>query len=213
MPVQKLTAIRLALLCLFPSIVAAAATSDGPQTITALASVKTAGGASASAPLTVVVRQFTTDAERDELKAALKKGGTASARALLEKRSDLGTVQLGARQAAIKFAYARTTGDGQLITVVTAEPLVFIGAGVPGAKPAEGYDLGLVMLQVAQSGPGRGELVPATKIKIDEQDAIVTDDYSADVVRLSNVVRKPGGRSGDRRVRAGGRPVCCSARR
>jgi hypothetical protein len=192
MSVQKM-AMRVALLCLFPLIVGAAATSDGPQTITALASVKTAGGTSATAPLTVVVRQFTTDAERDELKAALKKGGTPSARALLEKRGDIGTVQLGGRKAAIKFAYAHTTGEGELITVVTAEPLVFIGAGVPGAKRAEGYDLGLVMLQVAQSGPGSGELVPATKIKIDEQDAIVTDDYSADVVKLSNVMRKAGG--------------------
>jgi len=184
---KKFIAIAVGVLCAIPLV---AASADRVQTFTATATVKTAAGGSATAPLTVVVRQFTTDAERDELMAALKQGGTASARALLAKRSDLGTVQVGGRQTAIKHAYARTTGDGQMVTVVTAEPLVFLGAGIPEAKPTAGYDLGLVMLEVASSGPGRGELVPATKVRMNEQGAIVTDDYSGEVVHLSNVVRK-----------------------
>jgi hypothetical protein len=190
MCLHTFTAIRVGVLCLIP--LAGIAAGDDSQTITALATVKTAGGASTSAPLTVVVRQLTTDAERDELIAALKQGGTASARALLAKRPDLGTVRLGARQTAIKYAYARQTGGGELVTVVTVEPIVFLGAGLPDAKPVSGYDLGLVMLEVAASGPGRGELVPATKVRTNDDGAIVTEDYSAEVVQLSNVVRKPG---------------------
>ena len=61
MRVYRLTAIRVGVLCLIPLTVDGAGTLDGPQTVTALASVKTAGGASVSAPLTVVVRRFTTD--------------------------------------------------------------------------------------------------------------------------------------------------------
>lgn len=190
MRVHTLSAIGLALLSTIPFTVGAAGAPDEAHTITATATVKTASGASASAPVTVTVRQFTTDAQRSELMAALKKGGTASARAVLVKRRDIGTVQLGARMTPIKFAYARPTGDGRLITVVTAEPLVFLGAGLPGAKPTAGYDLGLVMLQMAASGPGSGELVPATKIRLNEQDAIVTEDYSGEVVHLTNVVGK-----------------------
>jgi len=190
MRVYTLSAVGIALLCTIPFTVGAASAPDEAQTITALATVKTAGGASTSAPLTVTVRQFTTDAERSELMAVLKKGGTTAARAELVKRRDIGTVQLGARMTPIKFAYPRSTGDGRLITVVTAEPLVFLGAGLPGAKPTSGYELGLVMLQVAASGPGSGELVPATKIRLNEQDAIVTEDYSGEVVRLTNVVAK-----------------------
>jgi hypothetical protein len=186
----KFTAIGLGLLCVIPLALGAASPADTAQTFTAVATVKTAAGASATAPLTVVVRQFASDAQRDELMAALKKGGTASARDLLAKRGDIGTVQLGSRQTAIKHAYARSTGHGQLVTVVTAEPLVFLGAGMPQSKPTTGYDLGLVMLEVAASGPGRGELVPATKVRVDEQGAIVTEDYSGEVVQLSNVVKK-----------------------
>jgi hypothetical protein len=167
-----------------------AAGADQVQTITASAAVKSAGGVGATAPLTVTVRKLTTDAERDELMAALKAGGTPSARALLVTRGDVGTVQLGGRQTAIKYAYARDTGSGQLMTVVTAEPIVFLGGGLPDAKSKAGYDLGLVLLEYAGSAPGHGELVPATKIRVDGQGAIVTEDYSADVVKLTNVVRK-----------------------
>jgi hypothetical protein len=186
---NRVAAICVGVLCVNPAM-GRAVVADDAQTITASATVKTAGGASASAPLTVTVRRLATDAERDELMAALKQGGTASARALLAKRGDLGTLQLGAQQTPIKYAYARSMGDGQLMTVVTAEPIVFMGAGVPDAKPKTGYDLGLVMLEVGASRPGRGELVPATKVRLNDQGAIVTEDYSAEVVQLTNVVRK-----------------------
>jgi len=80
-----------------------------------------------------------------------------------------------------------------LITVVTAEPILLVGAGAPGAKPAAGFDLGLVILEVAGSGAGHGELVPATKIRLDQKDAIVTEDYHDVIVRLTNVAARPGG--------------------
>ena len=91
---EKFIAIGVGVLCAIPLVAAAA---DRAQTFTATATVKTAAGGTATTPLTVVVRQFTTDAERDELMAALKQGGTASARALLAKRGGLGTVQVGGR--------------------------------------------------------------------------------------------------------------------
>jgi hypothetical protein len=168
-----------------------AAPAQASETITAVAAVKAEGGVSASAPLTVVVERFATDAERAELMTAAKKGGTAAVREWLAKRGDAGTLQLGPRRTAIKFAYARASGAGRLITALTAEPIVFLGAGVPGAKAREGYELGVVILEVGASGPGRGELVPAAKIRIDQNDTVFTDDYSAaDVVPLSQVVSK-----------------------
>lgn len=38
--------------------------------------------------------------------------------------------------------------------------------------------------------PGHGELVPVAKVRLDEQGAIVIEDYSADLVPLSNLVGK-----------------------
>jgi hypothetical protein len=77
-----------------------------------------------------------------------------------------------------------------LITVVTAVPIVFIGGGLPDAKAKEGFDFGLVILDTAASGGGKGELVPATKISVNADGAVVTQDYSGEVVTLSNVTRK-----------------------
>jgi hypothetical protein len=46
------------------------------------------------------------------------------------------------------------------------------------------------MLEVANAGPGKGELLPATKVRVNEQGAIVTDGYSTETVQLSNVAGK-----------------------
>ena len=161
------------------------------ETFTAVASTKSAAGVSANAPLTVVVERFATDAEREALVSAVKTGSTQAARAWLQKRKDVGTLQIGARRVPIKYAHGRSTSAGRLITIATAEPIVFVGAGVPGAKGTAGYELGLVLLDVAASGPGRGEISPAAKVRVDQQGAIVTEDFNAaDVVHLSNVVKK-----------------------
>ena len=166
------------------------ARAEASETITATAHVAGGSGAQASAPVRVVVDRLSTDAERDELMAALKKGGTAGVRALLSARDQIGSLHVGATQTPIKYVYARPMGDGRLITVMTATPIAFLGAGLPASKPTAGFELGLVLLEVAASRPGSGELVPAAKVRVNDQGGIVTEDYSADVVKLSNVVGK-----------------------
>jgi hypothetical protein len=190
MSLQLFKVVRVYMVSLLAlSTVTASARAQAPETFTATASVKSATGESGSAPITVVVERFASDAEREALIAAVKKGGTA-ARDLLVKRADLGTLQLGTRRIGIKYAYARETAAGRLITAVTAEPIRFIAAGPPETKPRAGYDLGLVLLELNPSGPGHGELAPAAKVRVDDQNAIVTEDYGAEVVRLSNVIKK-----------------------
>ena len=161
------------------------------ETFTATASMKTAGGTQVSAPVTVTVNSYTTGAERDALLAAVKKGGTAAAREWMKGRPSAGTIQVGGRSVDIKYAYRTPMGAGSLITVGAGEPLVLVGAGMPGAKPATGYDLALLLLQLPGSGPGTGELSPATKVRIDDKGAIVTEDFnSAELVRLTGVTKK-----------------------
>lgn len=183
---------QLTVLCALGLAVAgvAAQARQAAETFAAEARVKSAGGVSATAPVTVTLSGYSSDADRAALMAALKKGGTAEARLWLQKQNGVGTVQVGTRQTPVKYAFARSTGGGRLITVVTAEPIAFIGAGVPDAKTKTGYDLGLVMLDTTASGPGRGELVPATKIRLNADGAIATEDYSGEVVVLSNVMKR-----------------------
>jgi hypothetical protein len=182
--------IRTSLFCLVALTCSAASARAQSETFTGAASVKAAGGASASAPVTITVDRFATDADQAALVAAAKSGGTA-ARDWLAKRGDAGTLQVGARKTPIKYAYVRKTGGGRLITVATAEPIVFVGAGLPDAKSPAGFDLGFVLLDLPASGPGQGELSPAAKVSVNPQGAIVTEDFNkAGVVHLSNVVKK-----------------------
>jgi len=159
------------------------------DTFTADASVKRANGSQSSAKLTATVQSFATDAEREALVAAVRKGGTA-AKDLLATRKDAGTIEVGTMKTPIKYAYSRGVGSGQLITVVTAQPIHFVGGDAPDAKPKAGYDFGLVLIELDGSKAGTGEVAPAAKIRVDEKGAIVTEDYGSDVVRLSNVVRR-----------------------
>ena len=159
---------------------------EASERFTATATVKGASGAATTAPLTIVVDKFVTEAERASLLKALKEGGT-SGRELLARRPAVGTLQIGTRSTPIKYAYSVSTGDRRLITVVTGSPIVL--DGLPAPRP--GFDLGLVLLDLPSSGAGTGDLVAATKIHVEQDNTIATDDASPDVVKLSNVtVRK-----------------------
>ena len=176
-------AAAVAIVCLWTAAPRAAV-----ETINATAYVKTAGGVEATAPVTVTIDRLSTDAERDAAVAAVKQGGTRGVRDLLLTARPLGAVRVGATTTVIKYAYARPMGDRRLVTVITGSPIAFIGSSLPGAPPREGFDLGILLIDVGPARPGEGEMVPAAKIRVDDKGAIVTDDYGADVVRLRDIV-------------------------
>src|SRR5262245_25990060 len=177
------TAIRVGVRCVILLSCGVSLAHAQADTFTAATAITTGG---ASAPLTVVVQRYTSDRERKNLVEALKKGGTAAAHALLVKGRDIGSVQIGERQTAIKYVYSRKTLTGRQVTAVTAVPIAVVGAGTPAA----GFDLGLILLDLDASGPGHGDLLPATKIRINEEGAFATADYTGVVLRLANVVAK-----------------------
>jgi hypothetical protein len=159
------------------------------ETFTATASVKR-GAASATAPVTVTITRYGTDAERDAVMSAIRKQGSDGARTVLSGMSDAGFIELGGQRSAIKFAGQRVTGSGRLVTVVTAEPIVYLGAGLPGAQGRTGFDVAVAMLDLTEAGTGTGELAPAAKVGVDEHGAVLIDDYGATVLWLNDLVRK-----------------------
>jgi hypothetical protein len=161
---------------------------EASERFTATAAVNAASGG-ATIPLTIVIDKFSTDAERESLIKALKEGST-SARDLLARRSVVGSLQVGTRSTPIKYAYAVSADNRRLITVVTGSPIMLDGASraTPATEP--GFDLGLVLLDVPSSGSGTGDLVPATKIRVEQDNSIVTEHASPDLIRLSNVIAR-----------------------
>jgi hypothetical protein len=165
------------------------ASTQGGETFAATASVKGPAGAVTS-PVTITIVRFTTDAERNTVAEALKRGGTTALRETLAKMPDIGTLDVGQRKKPLKYAYQRTAGSGRIITLITDTPIAYLSAGTAELKPKAGYDLGLVLLDLSNPGKGTGELAPAARVKLNEAGAVVTEDYGAEVVRLSDVQRR-----------------------
>jgi hypothetical protein len=165
---------------------AAAAAQAGGETYKATASVKSPTAA-ASTPVTIRIQRFVTDAERTAIIKAVQSNDPAATRKALEAVADIGYIEVGSRRTPIKYAYARTTGSGRMITVVTAKPVAYLGSGVPGAKPKGEYELALALLILDAQGAGDGEFSPAVTVKMDDQGAIVTTDYQHEVVRLTGI--------------------------
>ena len=157
------------------------------EVFTAAASAKNASGVSASAPVTITIDRKMSQSEADALIAAFKTGGAAALRKGLAGVKPTGTIQIGAgKPTPTRFTMERATGEGRLLTILTDQPLLFVGAGVPGAKAKEGYDFGVIDIEVDAKGTGSGTIAPAAKIKV-PQGAFVVEDYSGETIRLTAV--------------------------
>jgi hypothetical protein len=125
--------------------------------------------------------------ESDRFTAAFKSGGPAGLRKALAGVPATGTVQLGSGAATpTRLTLERTTDKGRLLTIVTDQPLLFLGAGIPGAKAKEGYDFAILDIEMDAKGNGTGTLAPAAKVTV-KQEVFVVEDYGSELVRLTAV--------------------------
>ena len=167
------------------------AAQTGAETFSATAAVKTTGaGATATAPVRIVLDRKMPPAEAEKYAAAFRAGGAAALRKALGGVAPVGTVTLGStKPAPIRIAFERPSAPGRLITIVTDTPLLFVGASLPGAKAKEGYEFGVIDLLVDDKGNGTGTISPAAKVGLNPQGAFVVTDYSLELVKLTGVAR------------------------
>jgi hypothetical protein len=157
------------------------------ETFTGTASVETAGRAAAHAPVVLIVERQLSQSEADRLAAAFKKEGADGLRQALVGLAPTGSVQLGGgKPVPTRITIERPTDKGRLLTIVTDQPILFVGAGFPDAKPKEGYDFAVIDIEVDASGSGSGTLAPAASITWNET-AFVVRDYGSELVRLTSV--------------------------
>jgi hypothetical protein len=182
-------AIHTCMFVLLALTVAASPARAQEETFTATAALKGSAGATVSTPVTVSIRQYTSAGDREEMLKALKKG-QSEARAYLSKGKDLGSIQIGARQTPIKYAYAYMTPTGRLISIAAIVPIALPDTGTPQAQTRAGFDVGVIFLDLPASGAASGQLIPNASVRVDADGAIVAEDASGDVVRLTNVGKK-----------------------
>jgi hypothetical protein len=173
-------------------ITASVALAQGkPEVYSATATMKTAAGASVTAPVIVTIDRWTTDGEREKVVSALKAGGTAGFQKQVATLPAAGVLQVGQLKAPIHFARTLPTGGGKVVTVATSQPVFYVGAGAPDAKAKAGYDVAVVILPVDAAGKGEaGDFAPAAKVKFDDKGGLTIEDYGAEAVRLLGISRK-----------------------
>jgi hypothetical protein len=186
--VTRLLAAFIVALGVAAGVAVVSAQKPAGESFTATASVKR-GGASLTAPVRITITRMTTGSEREGVVAALKAGGTSALRTKLESMPDVGMLRLADRVTPIKFASERQTADGRLITVATATPIVYLGAGLPAAKTTKGFEVAIAIFEVKPGGSSVGDLSPAAQVALDESGAVVIDDYGSSVVWLTNIAK------------------------
>jgi hypothetical protein len=187
MTVRGIVATGLVALCLAVSAASIASAQAAAETFSATAAVKTAAGASANAPVTVVVSRKMSQAEADKLTAAFTSGGAAALRKALTGVPETGSIQLGSgAPTPTRLTIERPTDKGRLLTIVADRPILALGAGLPGAKPKEGYDFAILDLIIDPKGGGSGTFAPAAKVTV-KQGVFVVEDYASEMVKLTDV--------------------------
>ena len=173
--------------CAILLAVAAAASGQAAEGFTATATVKGAGNATASVPVTITVDRKMSQAEADSMVAAFKAGGASGLRKALAGVKPTGSVTLGGgKPTPTRITIERPTDKGRLLTIVTDQPILHLGAGLPDAKPKEGYDFAVIDLEVDGSGSGQGTFAPAARVTL-KGTAFVVEDYSTELVKLTGI--------------------------
>jgi hypothetical protein len=69
--------------------------------------------------------------------------------------------------------------------LVTDRPIFFVGGGAPDAKAKDGYELGVIELEVDAQGNGRGTMAAAARVKPGPDGGVILDDYATAPIRLT----------------------------
>jgi len=165
-----------------------ARTTGAPETFNARATVAAAEGRG-DAYITIKVTQYTPEKELQALEKALQDGGSAAFVTALRRAKVVGTFEVGNKSVPIRWARQKVSPSGRIISIVTDAPVYFVGAGVPGAKSKEGFDVAVVQLDMDSSGLGTGKMAAAARVKPGGQTGVEIDAYEAEPVTLRSVMR------------------------
>lgn len=165
----------------------AAAAAQAADTFTATAVVGSEQDARTVA-VTFVIDRYLTPNEHDAVVAALERG-TPALHEWLAALPDCGRLIVGDRHVPLKYVYKRPRNAGRIV-LMTNEPLAFLDPGADTNRSRSGYEFALVMLDFSLPGFGSGEINPAARIGISDTGQIVTQEYGAAVVRLSDVRKR-----------------------
>lgn len=187
---RNLTAVTLLATVVAAPPLLAGMQQKAPETFTANLHVTGGSGGAGAATIVIDIKRYSADAERTAVETALKTGGFAGFVAALRKAPVVGTVSHGEKSWPIRWAREQAGPKGRAITLVTDQPIFFVGGGAADAKPRAGYEVALIQLQVDSIGLGDGTMAAAARVRPGGESGVQVDDYADKPIKLVTVVRK-----------------------
>lgn len=141
-----------------------------------------------TAVVEIAIDRWSTDAEHDELLAALKDKGQDGLLKALQENPSVGTIHTPDTLAwDLHYARQQPTADGgQRIFLATDRPISFWEAA--NLRRSIHYPFTLIEIHLDKNGQGEGKLSVATKITISKDGKeIELEDYSTQPVLLQSV--------------------------
>lgn len=165
----------------------ATASVAGPETFQITASVLPAANAGGAiiVPITVQIDRYTPEYARTKMTDGLKYGGYPGFLLALRETAAAGSLQVAGQSFAIRWAREEKAENGRRITLVTDQPVHFIGGGRRGAKPTAGYEVAVVLLNVDAAGRGDGTMAAAARVKPKDVTGVQVDDYAEKPITLT----------------------------
>ena len=128
-----------------------------------------------------------TQKEVDKYLEAFKSGGAAALHKALTGVAPTGSIQIGSgKPTPTVLTLERPSDRARLLTIVSNQPVMFVGGDQANARPKEGFDFAIVDLEIDKTGGGTGTLMPAAKVTV-RQGVFVLDEYSGQSLQLTNL--------------------------
>lgn len=146
---------------------------------------KNAAGKPVTATLVITLDKAMSEEDRRAVAEQVKANPDA-AKSVLAGKPQLGTIQAEDRSVPIRFASVTPMDNGDSVIVISDEPMAFLGGS---KKSKKGFDLTYAMISTKASGPGKGEIGPAAKIKWMDSDAPAPVRYDNQIVWIEDVTK------------------------
>ncbi|HTI37106.1 MAG TPA: hypothetical protein VL484_06085 [Vicinamibacterales bacterium] len=137
----------------------------------------------------IQIDSYTPEKELKGMQQALQSGGSAGFVEALKKAPVAGHLKIGDKTFTIRWARKQPSKNGHVISLVTDGPVYYVGAGLPDAKPREGYDVAVIRIDLDSSNTGTGTMAAAARVKAGGASGVEIEDYGAEPVKLVSVMR------------------------
>jgi hypothetical protein len=158
-----------------------------------VATATTAGSSNAKGavtiPMFIRIDRYTPERELTAMTDALKFGGYPGFLKTLRESSKVGELEAAGQTFGVRWARQIATGSGRNVSIVTDQPVLFVGAGRRGAKPTAGFEVAVVQLSLDASGKGTGTMAAAARVKPGGESGVRLDNYADTPLKLTVTTR------------------------